>query len=607
MISLLKLLKYLCCCICSIINFIRIFIFNLLFIIVVLFTSIYFYNNYYKNYNNTYTKTILEINFQKNFSDTINNNKISNIFHNFSNNYNPNAIFYIAKSIQHAKYDKNITGIVLKMNDLVIDDISALHYLGKYLKEFKQSGKPIYAIGNIYTQEQYYIASFANQIILNPHGYIDLHGLSINRFYYKKFLNNFNVTSNIFKIGEYKSAIESFSNNNMSIKNKIFFTQLINTLWKHFLNSISYNRHIKSSNIFFSDEKFINILKIYHGNLALYALKTHLVDKLLTNTIFENRMIKKFGWDNTHTTYKHINIDNYIHNIFMYKKNSLGNIAVININGIIEFNDKLHNIINNIHYVYLNPNIKGLILKINSPGGSVLASQLIFDELKTLKNINKPIVVIMDSMAASGAYFISTIADYIISDPMTLTGSIGVFSIVNTIDKTLNNFGIYTDGVNISQRSNDMFFQPLSCVQKQIIQLSMENIYNQFIYTISHYRKQSIQNVKKISNGMVILGYEAKKYGLVDKLGDFDDAINKIAQLTHLKYIKLQFNNDYQKNPMYFFDIITKIHKNIFLYNKILSLSNINNLSDTFKTNIILTNYITYFKNIYSICTEHIY
>ncbi|QJC31131.1 signal peptide peptidase SppA [Enterobacteriaceae endosymbiont of Macroplea mutica] len=607
MFSLWKLLKYLLCYIWHIINYIRIIIINMVVFFIIISISIILYHRYkhYHYYHND-TKKVLEINFQTDFSDTLHHNKnfISNLFNKFIIHKDSNAILHIVKTIAKAKNDNKISGIILKTNDLTVNSIPALRYLGASLDNFKKSGKQVYVISNSYTQEQYYIASFANKIILNPNGYVDLHGFSINNLYYKKLLQYLNIESNVFKIGEYKSAVEPFVNHKMSIKNKIFFTQLINNLWKNFIQQIADNRHTTTQDIFLNDQDYITSLQNVHGNLALYALQHHLVDQLLTNTTFENKMIQKFGWDSTHTTYNHINISDYFYQTYIPNKTQ-NNIAVININDTLLY-ENINNILDQIHTVYLDPHLKGVILKINSPGGSLMASQLIFEELKTLKKRHKPIVVIMDSMAASGAYLISTIADYIISDPMTFTGSIGIFSIVNNFHKTLNTIGIYNDGVSISERSNSVLTQPLSDIQKKIIHLNLEDGYKQFINIISYYRHKSLNSVQKLANGMVFLGVEAKQYGLVDSLGNFDDAVRKIAQLTHLQKINLQLEFE-NNSSIDIFSFMMQLNSRFFLQN-ILSFFIQSNLEkQIISQKLLFNNNYMNMKNIYAVCTIQIY
>ncbi|QJC31969.1 signal peptide peptidase SppA [Enterobacteriaceae endosymbiont of Donacia versicolorea] len=550
MIKFFSLIKFFCCSLWSLINFTRILIINIIFILLVSIIFYYIHNiKHNKIINKTYKKNnqVLEINFEENINnDTVYKNSfLFNLFNKYIQKKKNYSILDIVKSINHAKKNKNISGIVLKLNNFNIHDMSTLRYIGKYLNDFKKSGKKIYAIADIYDQNQYYLASFSNKIIMSPFGYVKLHGFETGNFYYKNMLERLKIKPNIFKIGEYKSALEPLLRNNMSNHNKIIMQKLLNDLWNDYLTTISNNRNIEPEKIFPSDKNFLLSLEKYHGDLALFALKNGLIDKLNTNSEFEIEMIKKFGWNKTKETYNKISLNDYIN---IYKLNNIeennGNIAVITVDGLMQYGKNTSNIISGeIHKVYKNPNIKGLILKVNSPGGDIMAAQDIYNELKLLRKAHKPIVVLMGGMATSGAYWISTAGDYIISDPTTITGSIGIFSLVTDFSGILEKLGINKDGVNISDRFSIVMSKKMPYVAKRMLKLNIQNGYEKFINLVSQRRNKPIEEVKKIANGIIFTGKDAIKHGLVDALGDFDYAVLKISQLTKIKHVKLQWEN----------------------------------------------------------------
>ncbi|QJC37630.1 signal peptide peptidase SppA [Enterobacteriaceae endosymbiont of Donacia bicoloricornis] len=589
MIKLLNIIKFVFCYLWSLINFTRTLIINIIFILLISLFCYYIYNiNHKKNINNKILKKnhqVLEINFDENFDNDsfYKNNLIFKLFNKFTNKKNNNLIINIVNAINFAKKDKNIDGIILKLHNLNIYDLPNLRYIGKYLNDFKNSGKKIYAISDMYDQNQYYLASFANKIFLLPYGYVKLYGINFKKFFFKKFLKNLKVKTHIFKVGKYKSAVEIFARKEMSNDDKIVMSQLINNLWDDYLTTISINRQLTKEEIFPTDENFLISLKKSHGNLTLFALQNKLVDKISDNHDFEKEMIQNFGLDKIQNTYKKININDYIKLYIddgMQKNN--GNIAVIPIDGIMIYGKNGSDIIiNQINKVYRDPNIKGLILKINSPGGDILAAKAIYNELILLKKIHKPIVVVMENMAASGAYWISTAADFIIADPVTLTGSIGIFSVVHNISDILDLIGIKKDGVNISDRFNLSMNEKLSSIEEEIMNLNIKTGYNEFISLVSKERNLPIEKVEKIANGMVFLGKDAQKYGLIDDLGDFDNAIMKIVQLTKIKKIKLQWINIDTFSPLNFFlksnnFIMSNLIQNYinFIFNKNFSLNN---------------------------------
>ncbi|QJC38443.1 signal peptide peptidase SppA [Enterobacteriaceae endosymbiont of Donacia fulgens] len=589
MIKLLNIIKFFCCYLWSLINFTRILIINIIFILLISLLCYYIYNvNHRKNINNKILRKnnqVLEINFNENFDNEsfYKNNLIFKLFNIFSSKKNNDPIINIVNAINFAKKDKNIHGIILKLHNLNIYDIPNLRYIGKYLNAFKASGKKIYAISDMYDQNQYYLASFANKVFLLPYGHVKLYGLNFKKFFIKNFLKNLKIQTHVFRVGQYKSAVESVLRKDMSNDDKIVMNQLINNLWDDYLTTISINRQLTKEEIFPTDENFLISLKKSHGNLALFALQNKLVDKISNNNDFEKEMIQNFGLDKIKNTYNKININDYIK---LYIDNGIqknnGNIAVITIDGIMMYGKNGSDIITNkINKVYRNPKIKGLILKINSPGGDILAAKAIYNELILLKKIHKPIVVIMGKMAASGAYWISTIADFVIADPVSLTGSIGIFSVVYNISDILDLVGIKKDGINISDRFNNSINEKLSSIEKKIMSINIKTGYDEFIYLVSKDRNLPIEKVKKIANGMVILGKDAKKYGLVDDLGDFDSAIIKIAQLTKIKKVKLQWINVNTFSPLDYFIksnnfIISNLIQNYinFIFNKNFSLLN---------------------------------
>ncbi|MXP50931.1 signal peptide peptidase SppA [Pantoea sp. SoEX] len=522
-------------------NFIRAFILNFALLVVFIFAGkfIFHFSDRAAITITPITKGALKIDLKGIVVDKISGNsyisKIEDqILSKINKKYNihQNLLFDLVRSIRQAKYDHNITGIVLDLHDFLGADQASLQYIGKVLSEFRNSGKPIYAIGNNYNQSQYYLASFANKIYLSPLGSVDLRGLATNTLYYKALLKKLKINSHIFRVGTYKSAVEPFLLDGMSDKVRKIDSQWLNKLWDIYLSKISSNRNIDVKQVFPGAAKFIEKLKYFDGDTAKYALDNKLIDFIASSVGIEKELEKIFGFNNKTNEYYNTSIYDYKTKTNIKKPN----IAVIMINGpIVNSQISLNNvvgsnIIEHIKRVRLNPEIKSVVLYINSPGGSVLASEAIRQELSALHK-SKPIVVSMGSVAASGGYWIATPADYIIANPTTLTGSIGIFGLINTFEKSLDSIGIHSDGVSTSSLATIFTTRQLPKEVQEIMQINVTKGYNKFVTLVAKARKKNFKQIDELAQGRVWIGSDAKQNGLVDALGDFDDAIKKAQEL----------------------------------------------------------------------------
>lgn len=456
-----------------------------------------------------------------------------------------NSLFDIVDAIRQAKTDKSVTGIVLDLHDFAGGDQPALRYIGKALTEFKQAGKPVYAYGDNYSQAQYYLASFADHLYLAPQGAIDLHGMATNNLYFKGLLDKLKVSSHVFRVGTYKSAVEPFLRDDMSPAARDADSRWINQLWQGYLDTVASNRKLTAQQIFPGADAMIAALRANGGSTAQYALDNHLVDGLKTNAEVEHELTKKFGWNKQQKAFQQISI--YDYNVANTSSTTKANIAVIVANGAImdgpesDGNVGGDTTAQQIRDARLNPAIKAIILRVNSPGGSVTASEKIREELMAAKQAGKPIVVSMGGLAASGGYWISTPADYIIASPTTLTGSIGIFGVINTVENTLGSIGVHTDGVATSPLADISTTKALPDQVNQLMQLTIENGYRNFITLVATSRHKTPEQIDQIGQGHVWTGVDAKQNGLVDALGDFDDAVQKAQSLAHLTEASLQW------------------------------------------------------------------
>ncbi len=458
-----------------------------------------------------------------------------------------NSLFDVVDTIRQAKDDRNITGIVLDLKEFAGGDQPSMQYIGKALREFRDSGKPVYAVGDSYNQGQYYLASFANKIWLSPQGMVDLHGFATNSLYYKTLLDKLKVSTHIFRVGTYKSAVEPFIRDDMSPAAREADSRWIGELWQNYLTTIAANRQITAQQVFPGAQGLLDNLQKLGGDTAKYALDNKLVDELASSATVDKAMVKQFGWNKENKDFSYTSMYDYV----VKKPSDKGDsIAVIIANGAIMDGQETPGQVGGdttamqIREARLDPKVKAIVLRVNSPGGSVSASEVIRDELEAARTAGKPIVVSMGGMAASGGYWISTPADYIVASPNTLTGSIGIFGVINTVENSLDSIGVHTDGVATSPLADVAVTKSLPPEAQQMMQLTIENGYKRFITLVADSRKKTPEQIDAIAQGHVWTGQDAKANGLVDSLGDFDDAVAKAAELAKIKVWHLDFWQD---------------------------------------------------------------
>ncbi|WP_314142258.1 signal peptide peptidase SppA [Buttiauxella noackiae] len=458
-----------------------------------------------------------------------------------------NSLFDVVDTIRQAKDDRNITGIVLDLKEFAGGDQPSMQYIGKALREFRDSGKPVYAVGDSYNQGQYYLASFANKIWLSPQGVVDLHGFATNSLYYKTLLDKLKVSTHIFRVGTYKSAVEPFIRDDMSPAAREADSRWIGELWQNYLTTIAANRQITAQQVFPGAQGLLDNLQKLGGDTAKYALDNKLVDELASSAAVDKAMVKQFGWNKENKDFSYTSMYDYV----VKKPSDKGDsIAVIIANGAIMDGEETPGQVGGdttamqIREARLDPKVKAIVLRVNSPGGSVTASEVIRDELEAARTAGKPIVVSMGGMAASGGYWISTPANYIVASPNTLTGSIGIFGVINTVENSLDSIGVHTDGVATSPLADVAVTKSLPPEVQQMMQLTIENGYKRFVNLVADSRKKTPEQIDAIAQGHVWTGQDAKANGLVDSLGDFDDAVAKAAELAKLKSWHLVFWQD---------------------------------------------------------------
>ncbi len=455
-----------------------------------------------------------------------------------------NILFDIVDTIRYAADDEKVSGLIISLRDLPETSLTKLRYIAKAINTFKESGKPVYAISSFYNQSQYYLASYADKIYMAPDGAVMLSGYGTYPLYYKTLLENLDINTHVFRVGTYKSAIEPFIRDNMSDDAKESASAWLTQLWAAYIDDVTSNRNIDANSVNPSMDEFLVNLKAVNGDLAKLSQQLGLVDELATRQEIRQAMAEAFGAKGK-DSYNAIGYYEYRNTVTPEYQHSSNDIAIIVASGTIMDGEQPRGTVGGdtasalLREARNDDNVKAVVLRVDSPGGSAFASEVIRNEVEALKAAGKPVVVSMSSMAASGGYWISMGADKIIAQPTTLTGSIGIFSVITTFEKGLNKLGVYSDGVGTTPFSGIGITRGIPDKAGEAFQLGIENGYQRFIGLVGQSRDMSVENVDKIAQGRVWTGFDAMNVGLVDQMGDFDDAVKVAAELANVEEYNL--------------------------------------------------------------------
>jgi protease-4 len=445
--------------------------------------------------------------------------------------------------INKAKDDVRISILVLQLQNLNQAGLTKLRDIAKALGNFKASGKKIIAMGEQFTQDQYYLASFANDIWLDPKGWMILDGYGRYQMYFKSALDKLEISQHIFRVGTYKSAVEPYMRDDMSAEAKAANKVWLNDLWGQYKIDVAAQRGFGIENFDEDIDTLINKFESANSNFAQYALDNQWVDQLKTQAEMRSDLIELVGKNDSGESYNHISFKNYLSTItspYPIIDPSSDKVAIIVAKGTILNGHQKAGTIGGASTSKLlrqareNNKVKAVVLRVDSPGGSAYASEVIRREIDLLKASGKPVVVSMGTYAASGGYWISAPADKIFASPTTITGSIGIYGLMMTFENSLKKLGVSTDGVSTTDIASFGPTRPLSSGMSKLFQLNVERGYQDFITLVAKNRNMTLAQVDAIAQGRVWSGLKAKELGLVDELGDITDAIIAAAQLAEL-------------------------------------------------------------------------
>ncbi|UWY29946.1 signal peptide peptidase SppA [Flavobacterium sp. TR2] len=452
----------------------------------------------------------------------------------------------VINAIEAAKTDDNIKGISI-LNDESSLGLAQYKDLRNALESFKKSGKFVWAYANTYSQKEYYLNSVANTVYLNPAGDLDFKGLSSEIMFFKDFQDKSGIHMEVIRHGKYKSAVEPFLENKMSDANREQITALLNSIWATVSADIAKSRNIPLP----------KLNEIANGLLARtpeMAKQQHLVDIVAYEDVYHDAIRKALKVDKDED-YNKISIADYTqNNITTALANSATDqIAIIYAQGEIGSGEGDVNTIGegsmrrSLQEARKNDDVKAIVLRIDSPGGSALTSDLIWREIEITKKV-KPVVVSMGNYAASGGYYIACNANKIFAENNTITGSIGVFGMLPNFSPLANKLGINSEQVKTHENAaNYSPFLPVDDKFKAFTLEGVEKIYNTFVTHVAEGRKMTFAQVDSIAQGRVWSGTEALKIGLVDKIGGLNDAIAEAAKIAKVKKYSTQNYPEYEK------------------------------------------------------------
>jgi protease-4 len=451
----------------------------------------------------------------------------------------------LQEALVRAKDDERITTVVLDLTGLTGGGLAKLRELGASLDDFHKAGKHIVALGEYYDQPQFYVAAHADDIYLDPMGFVLIDGYDRYRVYYREVIDKLLIDVNVFKVGEYKSAPDEYQRNDMSAEEREESRVWLGELWSQFESDVGKRRKLGRGALTSYANEFAAALKAADGDTAKVALDRGLVTAIETRNAVEGILRGRVGEDDTTHSFNQVSVEEYLQATraeSVLGKHSDNKIAIVVASG--EILDGYHppgtvggdstsELLRKARY---DDDVKAVVLRIDSPGGSVFASEQIYREIEALRQDGKPVVASMSSVAASGGYYIAVGADQIWANPGTITGSIGIYAIVPTFERSLEKLGLHVDGVGTTNLSGQFRLdRSLSPDARAVLQLVTERGYQEFLARVAVGRKRTPAQIDAIARGRVWSGEAALKVGLVDSLGSFQDAVTAAARLAHIE------------------------------------------------------------------------
>jgi protease IV len=450
----------------------------------------------------------------------------------------------LTTAIRAAASDQRIVVLVIDTDDMGSAGQAKLEELAAAIGAFRHSGKRIIAHGTYFLQSQYYLASQADEVYLDPFGFVLLDGYDRYRMFFKDALDKLSIDMHLFRAGKFKSAAETFTRRDMSPEDREESDAYLQALWRGYRTAVSSARNLKAEAIAQYANSYVGAVAAAGGDTAKVAKDSGLVSGLKTQQEIEDQLIDLAGADSAGKSYRRVSVADYLRATHAEdKQRGKGQaIGVVVASGEILDGKQPPGTIGGESTAQLlrearqDDDIRAVVLRVDSPGGSVLASEQIYREVQALKKDGKPVVVSMSDVAASGGYYIAAAADQIIASPNTITGSIGVFAGIPTFSRSLAKLGINVDGVGTTPLSGaTQLDRPMSPDAGRLIQITVDHAYEEFLARVAKGRGKTREAIDAIAQGRVWSGMDARRQGLVDRLGGYDDAVVEAAARAGLK------------------------------------------------------------------------
>ncbi len=451
----------------------------------------------------------------------------------------------LVESLEAAADDDRIKAVVMRLEVLEANGLPKLQAVATALGKVRDAGKKIVALGDSFDQGQYYLAAHADEVYLNDLGVVYIDGFGYYRTFFKSALDKLHVDLNVFRVGEYKSFVEPFIRDDMSEEDKTASRQWLQSMWSVYQRDVTRARELPPSGLDDYADRFAERLRQADGSASRMALDSRLVDGLMSRQEFRDHMIGIVGeMEGDETDFSQIDYRAYLR----AKRGSgaphlvTDTVGVVVASGQIMDGDAAPGTIGGdtladlVRQAAADDSVRAVVLRVDSPGGSMFASEVVLDELRALQAAGKPLVVSMGTLAASGGYYISMFADEIWASESTITGSIGVGALVPTIQRGLDALGVHVDGIGTTRLAGQLRLdRPLGPDARQILDSTVHDAYRIFVGKVAEARKMEFEQADQIARGRVWIGSDAHQLGLVDKLGDLAGAIDAAAGLAGLE------------------------------------------------------------------------